>query len=1070
MVSKENFLLKEIPNLHPRSSQYKDFWKAEKRKCIEGYWVSGRYMPGNIYFYVNFWHILKNKDNYSKVKVIALPDLRDIEWIKGYMFMEARGFSGFVEDNEITCCRDVKKIEVGLDNKTLEPDDYLAALKYLPKECFTLTNTLKKYEEARTYLPKNHGVNKGKPLYQNEALDVIDLECFSPETKVLMGDLSRKEIKDIVIGDIVMGSKGQTDVIDTMQGVNTMYEIITQSGDKQIVSQGHAVQLRHTIFVNGKYVNKKRQKGHYKTTVTALPVEKLYEERLKPSFRARYHLYRSEMLEFKETVQPIDPYIFGLWLSDGKSADPVIEITDLEPLKFISETYTCEIKTSIKREKRKQSYRIYFKKRKELRELGVLNNKHIPDVYTLGSIEQRLQFLAGVIDGDGWQQKGCFIVGEPKKHIAEKYVDICRSLGLTSYLAIHTMKSGAYLYYVHIGGDIHLIPTKLKRKQATEIVRRNNYSNRSFTIKKLKLGTFCGITVSAPDSLFLLEDFTVAHNCRRVGKSYFAAGGIIAPNFLFDGATDYDDYLEAIKIGNPMSSETLVGAIDSKYSNDLLRKFMLGLSHIKGAYKVGTTNFPSPLAKKTSGTLSPNDSIVSRYMDSDGDWRGSQSKLHHRSFRDNPFAGNGTGPSITCLEEIGFMENVREAKGALKDVTSNGTQKFGSIFMFGTGGAMAQGATQAAQEIFLNPEEYDCIAFPDFYENSGKKIGFFIPYHLGLNQFKDKEGVTDVVEAKKWVEKKRVRLRAGKSKKPYNDELQNNPEVPSEIFLLTNSNIFPVADLSDHLKSLEASLSGFTSGQLGKLVLSPANVRGIKWEPDLKNELKVCDYPMGKQDDSTGAVQIWEHPPIEDIPYGMYIAGTDPYDQDKSESSSSLGSTFIYKVGDFRQGGIRDMIVAEYTARPDTASDHHEIVRRLLLYYNATDLYENERNSMKMHFEHKNSLYLLANTPTILKATEGSKVDRHYGTHMTAAIKSELEIYARDWLLEPAGNGLLNLHKIYSKSLLKELIAYNNLGNFDRVIAFLLTICLKLQNFRVLIEDKKKEIAQDSFFNRQLFK
>lgn len=734
MVSKENFLLKEIPNLHPRSSQYKDFWKAEKRKCIEGYWVSGRYMPGNIYFYVNFWHILKNKDNYSKVKVIALPDLRDIEWIKGYMFMEARGFSGFVEDNEITCCRDVKKIEDGLDNKTLEPDDYLAALKYLPKECFTPTNTLKKYEEARTYLPKNHGVNKGKPLYQNEALDVIDLEC------------------------------------------------------------------------------------------------------------------------------------------------------------------------------------------------------------------------------------------------------------------------------------------------------------------------------------------------RRVGKSYFAAGGIIAPNFLFDGATDYDDYLEAIKIGNPMSSETLVGAIDSKYSNDLLRKFMLGLSHIKGAYKVGTTNFPSPLAKKTSGTLSPNDSIVSRYMDSDGDWRGSQSKLHHRSFRDNPFAGNGTGPSITCLEEIGFMENVREAKGALKDVTSNGTQKFGSIFMFGTGGAMAQGATQAAQEIFLNPEEYDCIAFPDFYENSGKKIGFFIPYHLGLNQFKDKEGVTDVVEAKKWVEKKRVRLRAGKSKKPYNDELQNNPEVPSEIFLLTNSNIFPVADLSDHLKSLEASLSGFTSGQLGKLVLSPANVRGIKWEPDLKNELKVCDYPMGKQDDSTGAVQIWEHPPIEDIPYGMYIAGTDPYDQDKSESSSSLGSTFIYKVGDFRQGGIRDMIVAEYTARPDTASDHHEIVRRLLLYYNATDLYENERNSMKMHFEHKNSLYLLANTPTILKATEGSKVDRHYGTHMTAAIKSELEIYARDWLLEPAGNGLLNLHKIYSKSLLKELIAYNNLGNFDRVIAFLLTICLKLQNFRVLIEDKKKEIAQDSFFNRQLFK
>ena len=56
MISNEAFILKEIPKLHPASEEYLLFWREEKKKCIEGCWIGGVWMPGNLYFYVNYWN------------------------------------------------------------------------------------------------------------------------------------------------------------------------------------------------------------------------------------------------------------------------------------------------------------------------------------------------------------------------------------------------------------------------------------------------------------------------------------------------------------------------------------------------------------------------------------------------------------------------------------------------------------------------------------------------------------------------------------------------------------------------------------------------------------------------------------------------------------------------------------------------------------------------------------------------------------------------------------------------------------------------------------------------------
>jgi hypothetical protein len=557
---------------------------------------------------------------------------------------------------------------------------------------------------------------------------------------------------------------------------------------------------------------------------------------------------------------------------------------------------------------------------------------------------------------------------------------------------------------------------------------------------------------------------------RGTGKSFFAAA-LLCHNFITDGAEGYEQYVDAKKAGEPLRSSSLVGAFDAKYSKGLLDKFLDGYNNLYGSFEEGDMYYMAPFQHETSGSLMPGKDMLASVKDlKTGKVKGSGSMISHRTFQEKATAGNGLRNNLVFIEEAGFMSNLIDAMGALKENTMNSSSKFGVIWVFGTGGEMISGATEQLKEIFYNPEQFDCLGFSDAFEGSAKKIGYFLPYYKGLNDFKDNNLFTKKEQAMKYIDSKRDKLASGSSKEPLNNELQNNPIVPSEAFLISGGNIFPIADLIDQLKFVENCDIPQVNGQLGDLVSDPNATYGVKWSPDLHNKKRACGFPMKSTDDTTGSVQIWEHPAPGEIPYGMYIAATDPYDQDKAPNSVSLGSTFIYKIGDFRHGSAREFIVAEYTARPDRAEEHHENVRRLCAYYNATNLYENEKNSMKFHFKQKKSLHLLAKMPTFLKATEKSNVDRDYGIHMTNKIKEELEIYARDWLNEEDEAGVLGVNKIFSAGLLKELISYNKTGNFDRVIAFLLLICNRLQHHYIKIEEGSgKKIRKDFFLEEKLF-
>lgn len=194
----------------------------------------------------------------------------------------------------------------------------------------------------------------------------------------------------------------------------------------------------------------------------------------------------------------------------------------------------------------------------------------------------------------------------------------------------------------------------------------------------------------------------------------------------------------------------------------------------------------------------------------------------------------------------------------------------------------------------------------------------------------------------------------------------------------------------------------------------------------------------------------------------------DPYDFDES-STTSLGSCFIYK----RVQNIEaysDMVVAEYTGRPKSAEEFYENVRKLLIYYNARLMFENQNKGIYVYFANKHCDYLLADQPDILdQVVSNSKVNRKKGCHMNKQIKQWGQGLIKDWLNDSGADGVKNVYKIMSEPLLEELISANDNVNTDREMALLQVMVYREQLYNVKVKEVKKENRNRVLFDGPIF-
>lgn len=545
----------------------------------------------------------------------------------------------------------------------------------------------------------------------------------------------------------------------------------------------------------------------------------------------------------------------------------------------------------------------------------------------------------------------------------------------------------------------------------------------------------------------------VAVKGRRQGWSYKAAA-ICTHEFYF-----YPD------------SKAVIGAFFSSFSQNTMNMVVDNSNFI---------NTNTEFRKQRNPDLK--DFIKARYQATVSGvkvWKGFNSEVRAISFKDNPTAAVGLSASWLILDEAGVFNNITDTYGYTEPLIKDGSTYTGVALVFGSSGDMDSGS-KYFYEMFTNPEKYNMLDFEDPF-NPNARIGFFSSAtkgRLGLclnpeskwykKPMVDEDGNSNYQAAQDDIDFLRAKAKHGLDPKAIHNITTQFPCTWKEAFLRNKGNVFGSPEMLEWLGHLENTPSLRGQAQKGELFFDEGLV---KWRPN--DELvHIIDFPLRKDPKSgesfttDGCAVIWEHPEKSEngeIPNYLYIAGCDPYDQDKSDSGS-LGSFFVYKRF-YRADRTHDVIVAEYTSRPNTAEDFYEVCRKLCIYYNCKVLYENQLKGLKVYFETKNSLQYLCEQPGIIKdMIKDSRVQRGYGIHMNrgsggaAGIKDQCELYLKKWLYEEVsgpteGVKILRFQTIKSIPLLKELIAYDREINTDRVIAIMLCILQTYELHRIHVEE-----------------
>lgn len=451
---------------------------------------------------------------------------------------------------------------------------------------------------------------------------------------------------------------------------------------------------------------------------------------------------------------------------------------------------------------------------------------------------------------------------------------------------------------------------------------------------------------------------------------------------------------------------------------------------------------------------------------------GYMSEIMGVSLKNDADKARGKRGKLILWEEGGkFPELVKAWQIAQPSVETNGIA-FGLMIVFGTGGTEGTDY-EGLQELFMYPDGYNILPFKNIWDDAGGKCGYFVPEYVNMygadihgHRLMDEFGNTDYLYATRHALAKRDEVLKGANDRNAIDRwIAEHPFNPTEACLALTGNIYPKEEMIRHLAYIRNSESVRNFKQVGDLDFDESGV--LKWTQAIKPK-DILKYRLNSNDNKRGQIVIWEHP-VDNPPYGLYIAGCDPYDHDQAASSDSLGSVFIYKRFQSFES-FHDLIVAEYTGRPDTVNEFYENVRKLLMYYNAKLLYENEKPGLFAYFSNKHYEYLLAEQPGILSKIIGNTtVNRRVGVHMVVGIKDFAELKVRDWLNEEYEPGKKNLTKIMSEPLLEELISYNRDGNFDRAIAFMLVMLYREELHNAHVKAAKDIEKKNSIFKEPLF-
>lgn len=470
----------------------------------------------------------------------------------------------------------------------------------------------------------------------------------------------------------------------------------------------------------------------------------------------------------------------------------------------------------------------------------------------------------------------------------------------------------------------------------------------------------------------------------------------------------------------------------------------------------------------------------------------------------NVAEGNKTeGPAgVTAksfaIDEIGkfsFAQAFEAAKPAFMS-------KFGwrcVPLLFGTGGSFTKGAD--AERIFWHPRANKFLGVVD--PKTGKETAIFMSgvyridckYETTLADFLIEQGkvdrIADLSNLKMipiWVSDKEKaealirQERADKAKDPdrtvYLKQIMYYPLSPEECFLTSAYNFYNAGLAKKQIKVLEDNDIKATSVKLsfdidGKTII----------HEEVKDRVPISSFPTKEEENLNAPISIWEFP-IKNPPYGLYVAGVDPYRFAQSANSNSLGAVYIFKrIHDIQSETYQDCFVASYVARPDTKEEWNLQARLLIKYYNAQTLCENDEMSFIDYMNAMGDGHLLEDQPKWLgNYIQGftTTMTRDKGISRSIdKIRNFLKGCLKGYMEEKVSvkknedgeviSTMLGISQIYDPVFLMEIANWNEDGNFDREIAGSLAIALArhFDKVGVTVTDVEKDDKVNFLFDNR---
>lgn len=426
----------------------------------------------------------------------------------------------------------------------------------------------------------------------------------------------------------------------------------------------------------------------------------------------------------------------------------------------------------------------------------------------------------------------------------------------------------------------------------------------------------------------------------------------------------------------------------------------------------------------------------------------------------------GLTPATAIFDEVGKGPIKKPYTAAMPSYDTPYGWRLSPI-LAGTGGEVE--LSKDAQEMFSDPETYNLLVMdwdilnrramkgktwkerkwamfvPGQMANSGVKRTIGLGDYLGkpddkkLNKIKI--DATDFEASTNKLNEERKKL-STKDRVAYTSHTMFYPFTIDDCFLSSSQNLFPVEYAIKHKNDLLES--GQYSGMLCDVFLESGNKLGTT-----KSNKQLAGFPFsGGVIDAP--VQIFEMPQSNRFDDFIYVSGSDPYKQAKSDTPS-LGAFYVFK----RRVGIRDpyayRIVASYVSRPSSIDQFCRTCEVLQKGYGAICLMENADQMYEQYLNRKSgmpaSFFLFAGEAIANKYVKaGSRQNSKLGLYPTPGNQNLLFSCVVDYCWQDFVVGyddqtglditVKGIELIDDIALLDEIIQYKPGLNVDRIIAF----------------------------------